>query len=202
MSRGRGLARLFALLVCMASASALVGCVVVRSPGGGISIQLATSVPSPATTQAPAAPEVGLTAVTVPDLNGRDVDEARAALRSLGFVPFTYDVPGWETSEHGTAYRTVVQQYPLEGRSWPVHTVVKLGIAVPEGMVTVPDIEGLPDAETTLKRLRLRPVEVPVHGPVDPDAAGVGLPYRQRPRAGAVVRVGSKVTYRAWWESQ
>lgn len=69
--------------------------------------------------------------------------------------------------------------------------------------VVVPDItqDCSIDADKLLKKAGLVPKRKPIHGPIDEDAASFGCPYRQNPKAGTVVKKGSKVTYRFWWEA-
>jgi beta-lactam-binding protein with PASTA domain len=70
-------------------------------------------------------------------------------------------------------------------------------------LVTVPDIEGLgaTQAEAVLRSVGLVPADIPVHGPIDEDAADIALAYRQSPRPGSTVSRGSKVSFRWWWEA-
>jgi hypothetical protein len=74
--------------------------------------------------------------------------------------------------------------------------------SVPVGMVKVPDVQGRIDADEALEAAGLRPHGIAVHGPIEEDCAGYMEAYRQRPAAGTLVKKGSKVTYRFWWESQ
>lgn len=70
-------------------------------------------------------------------------------------------------------------------------------------MVIVPDIEKDCDfdADKRLIALGLKVKRIDIHGPDDPDASGIGCPYRQSPKAGTKVKKGTLVTYRAWWEN-
>jgi hypothetical protein len=86
--------------------------------------------------------------------------------------------------------------------SSPASASAEASSQVPNGMVRVPDVEGLSDASEVLRAAGLVPVAVAVHGPVDPDCAGAGEAYRQDPAPGVAVTRGSKVTYRYWWETQ
>lgn len=69
--------------------------------------------------------------------------------------------------------------------------------------VVVPDItlDCSIDTDKLLKKLGLVPKRKAIHGPIDKDAAEIGCPYRQNPKAGTIVKKGSKVTYRGWWEA-
>lgn len=69
--------------------------------------------------------------------------------------------------------------------------------------VVVPDIESNCDidAQDVLKKLGLIGKRIDVHGPEDEDASSIGCPYRQFPKAGTIVKKGTTVTYRAWWEA-
>ena len=70
-------------------------------------------------------------------------------------------------------------------------------------MVRVPNIQGMcgKDADTLLRRVGLKPKGIPIHGPIESDAADIGCAYRQKPRAGTLVPKGTTVTYHYWWES-
>jgi beta-lactam-binding protein with PASTA domain len=68
--------------------------------------------------------------------------------------------------------------------------------------VQVPDIQGIVDPDPALAKAGLRGKVIAVHGPIEPDAAGIGEAYRQRPSAGAWVPKGTTVSYHSWWESQ
>jgi hypothetical protein len=71
-----------------------------------------------------------------------------------------------------------------------------------EGKVIVPDVTDCSlDADKILKKSGLVPKRIQVHGPIDKDAADIGCPYRQQPKAGTSVKKGTKVTYRSWWEA-
>jgi len=48
----------------------------------------------------------------------------------------------------------------------------------------------------------LRGKVIAIHGPIEPDAAGIGEAYRQAPSAGVWVPKGTTVSYHSWWESQ
>lgn len=69
--------------------------------------------------------------------------------------------------------------------------------------VIVPDItqDCSIDADKLIRKSGLVPKRIPIHGPIDEDAARIGCPYRQNPKAGTTVKKGSKVTYRSWWEA-
>ena len=69
-------------------------------------------------------------------------------------------------------------------------------------MVRVPDVQGRTDADDIIKAAGLKPKGIAVHGPVDTDATDIAEAYPQTPAAGTLVKKGSTVTYRFWWESQ
>jgi len=69
-------------------------------------------------------------------------------------------------------------------------------------MVSVPQIDGnCVNPEEVIKAAGLKPKIISVHGPIDNDASGGGCAYRQSPKAGTMVKKGSKVTFRSWWEA-
>jgi hypothetical protein len=72
-----------------------------------------------------------------------------------------------------------------------------------EKEVVVPNIESNCDldAQDVLKKFGLIGKRIDVHGPEDEDASSIGCPYRQSPKAGTIVKKGTTVTYRAWWEA-
>ncbi len=74
--------------------------------------------------------------------------------------------------------------------------------ATTSSMVIVPNIEGRIDARDILIRTGLRPVDIPVHGPIDEDAKDIGEAYRQNPKPGTAVPKGAPVSYRSWWEAR
>ena len=193
-------ARACSLMAVAAVAMVLAGCAANR-----IAAIQTTPEAAPAAS-APAALEVEPTSgvSVVPDMSGRIVEEAAAELRRIGFNVAFYDEEGWVGSIGSPDFRIVASQFPTGGREWPIGATVKLGVAVPSGMVSVPDVEGLliSEAEARLNAASLRAEEAPVHGPIDTDQAGFMRAYRQDPRPGTVVKKGSTVTYRFWWESQ
>ena len=69
--------------------------------------------------------------------------------------------------------------------------------------VIVPNIvDGCKDnVNTIIRAAGLKPKRIDIHGPVDHDAAGIGCPYRQNPKAGSSVPKGSTVSYRIWYEA-
>lgn len=68
-------------------------------------------------------------------------------------------------------------------------------------MKTVPQVDGnCKDTDEVIRAAGLVPKETQVHGPVDTDASSMGCAYRQDPPAGTVVKAGSVVSYRDWWE--
>lgn len=74
-------------------------------------------------------------------------------------------------------------------------------------MVRVPDITGgasgcVIDVDAILKPLGLKSKGIAVHGPVDPDAKDIGCAYRQSPRPGTMVKKGTVIKYRSWWEAE
>ncbi len=117
----------------------------------------------------------------VPDLSGRDIDEARDALERarlrLGGIS-------------GQREGIVLEQRPRAGAEVPVDTIVDLVVAFPE-MVTVPRVIGhsLEEAEELLVRL---PLGV---GRIEelPSDARAGTVIEQRPAPGARVGIDSRV---------
>ncbi len=198
-------ARACSLMAVAAVAMALGGCAADRIAAIQTAPEAAPAASAPAAS-APAALAVEPTSgvSVVPDMSGRIVEEAAAELRRIGFNVALYDEEGWVGSIGSPNFRTVASQFPTGGREWPIGATVKLGVAVPSGMVSVPDVEGLltSEAEARLNAASLRAEEAPVHGPIDTDQAGFMRAYRQDPRPGTVVKKGSTVTYRFWWESQ
>ena len=182
------------VVVCLI---ALCGC---ASAGRSATPPVSASAPAASASTASVTATSG--AAVVPDMSGTGADEASAVLRRLDFAVAFYDEEGWADSPSDPAFGTVVSQYPRGGEPWPPGGTVKLGLAVPDGMVSVPDVEGLADAEGLIRAAGLRPLVISVHGPVDPDAAGIGKAYRQRPRPGTILKRGSEVAYRIWGESQ
>lgn len=74
-------------------------------------------------------------------------------------------------------------------------------------MVRVPDITGgtsgcVIDIDAILKPLGLKSKGIAVHGPVDPDAKDIGCAYRQSPKPGTMVKKGTVIRYRSWWEAE
>lgn len=74
-------------------------------------------------------------------------------------------------------------------------------------MVRVPDITGgasgcVIDVDAILKPLGLKSKGIAVHGPVDPDAKDIGCAYRQSPKPGTMVKKGTVIRYRSWWEAE
>ena len=70
-------------------------------------------------------------------------------------------------------------------------------------MVKVPDITSdcKKDPIEILVNSGLRPIQIWVHGPGDVGAANLGCPYNQEPAAGTLVKKGSMVIFRSWWEA-
>lgn len=68
---------------------------------------------------------------------------------------------------------------------------------------TVPLVNGnCKGTDEVIRAAGLVPRETQVRGLVDDDASSPGCAYRQDPPAGTVVKAGSEVSYRAWWEGQ
>jgi hypothetical protein len=98
------------------------------------------------------------------------------------------------------------------GRAWSMVVLLlvsatALGGESAASLIRVPDITGgangcVTDVNAILKPLGLRSKEIAIHGPIDPDAKDIGCAYRQAPKAGTMVRKGTVVKYRSWWESQ
>ena len=90
--------------------------------------------------------------VELPDLEGMNEDEARAALNEVGLIPSITDV-----EDESVAEGTVLSQSPSAGRV-PQRSTVTLEVAVAPSTVAVPDVTGRTraDAERELGTQGLR----------------------------------------------
>jgi stage V sporulation protein D (sporulation-specific penicillin-binding protein) len=117
--------------------------------------------------------------VTVPDVTGLGVDEARKALLEAGL----------DSVLDGAGGR-VIRQLPAAGAQMNAGALVMLYVAGPtvvDGAVTVPDLKGMPvtDANRLLKSYGL---ELQIEGS--------GLAVSQSPAAGTSVNPTTRVTVR------
>lgn len=78
--------------------------------------------------------------------------------------------------------------------------ITLVGCGEDVGLVEVPDIHGMLDPDPVIRAAGLVPEGIPIHGPIEPDAADYMEAYRQEPAAGSMVPKGSTVTYHYWWE--
>ncbi len=130
--------------------------------------------------------------VQVPWLKGKTLAEARAALASAGLKIQVKTSPG-------PAKKGTVTSQSRSGEAAP-GSVVVVTVSTGAVLVTVPNIQGMLDPDPVLRRAGLRPKGIPIHGPIESDAAGFMEAYRQHPRAGSRVPRGTAVTYHFWWE--
>jgi serine/threonine-protein kinase len=167
--------------------SAPVGTVVRQVPSAGGSASKYSEV-ALAVSTGPESPRV-------PDVIGRTEADAVTAIEDAGFTLTASRV------SDNAASGTVIAQKPTAGKATSGDTV-DITISVGAHMVRVPDIHGIIDPDPTLAKAGLKGAVIAVHGPIEPDAAGIGEAYRQRPSAGAWVPQGTTVSYHSWWESQ
>ncbi len=117
--------------------------------------------------------------VTVPDLNGQSLRDAKKALGELKLIPV----------DDGQS-DTITGQMPAAGVTLPIGSQVMLytqqgEVVTPMELVRVPDVYGLSMAEAG-KLLRMRSLEMEIEGS--------GLSVSQSPAAGEYVAPGTKVT--------
>jgi len=131
---------------------------------------------------------LGKEAIALPDVVGKDAQDATATLRAKGFAVETVTVD--------SAYRagTVLSCLPKAGTLLPRGETVTLTVSagIPTGTVTVPDVVGLSrsDALIALWTAQLSVVDVIE---VDSDAPA-GTVIRQSHRRGTVVAAGTGMT--------
>ena len=131
--------------------------------------------------------------VAVPSVKGKQEKDATDALKSAGFKVKA-------SKKASTAKRgIVIVQSPSGGKAQP-GTTISITVSTGVEMVKVPNISGAMNPDSVLRRAGLKPKGIPIHGPIESDAAGYMEPYRQNPRAGTLVPKGSTVTYHYWWE--
>lgn len=143
-----------------------------------------TPKPTP-TPEAPAANTVTApTLVSVPQLTGLSLAEARAALETAGLTVSTVTV------EHGTAaVDTVIASELAEGVQVDPGSAIALTVA--SGSNYVPELVGLTSAEAEAQLLAFGFVS----GSADPQAPNDARVIGAYPTAGAVAPLGSTVTY-------
>lgn len=124
--------------------------------------------------------------VMVPDVTGRDTDQAALALRHAGLAEGRVDVIASETG-----IGLVIRQVPPAGSKVPHGTVVALQVAGPPARVAVPPVTGLPES----KAVRIIETAGLHAAPIthSPDPAGNHQVVAERPEAGTLVAQGSAV---------
>lgn len=75
----------------------------------------------------------------------------------------------------------------------------------PGNMVAVPKVDGTclwskPTTDNIIKSAGLKPKSIQLHGPEE-GAGETGCAYGQKPKAGSLVKKGSTVTYKMWFEA-
>lgn len=146
-------------------------------PATATPVPPATATPRPAATPTPNRP-------AVPNVTGRTLDDAFAALRAVGLVG---NVRGVNVNAEKD---TVVAQTPeAGGQAAPGSTVV---LSVATGQVVVPDVIGRPEAEAT-RALTQAGLRVGRVSPVPDARVPVGAVVRSSPVADSVVARGSAV---------
>jgi len=136
----------------------------------------------------------GAEPVSVPSVKGKTQKEAQSILVAAGFKVKVV------TKSSSAKKGTVSAQSPSGGKA-QVGSVVTITVSTGVEMVRVPNIQGMMNPDPVLQRVGLKPHGVAIHGPIESDAIGIGLAYRQRPRAGTLVPKGTTVTYHYWWEA-
>jgi serine/threonine-protein kinase len=167
--------------------SSLAGTVVAQTPPAGGSASKGAAV----TLVVSKGPDQ----LQVPPVVGKAKTDAISVLEAAGFI-LTVD----ERADASTK-GTVIAQEPSSGTAMRGATV-NITVSTGPEMVKVPDIGGMIDPDPVLKKAGLEPKGIPIHGPIESDAAGIGEAYRQDPGAGSLVPKGTTVTYRFWWETQ
>jgi beta-lactam-binding protein with PASTA domain len=163
------------------------GTVVSQEPSAGVETPKGSSVALVLST--------GPQPVAVPGVVGKAAADAVAVLKGAGFLVK-------QVNQAGKAKKgTVAAQSPAGGAMAQPGTTVAITVSTGVVMVKVPNIHGMMNPDALLKSLGLVPVGIAIHGPIEPDAAGIGEAYRQKPAAGTMVPKGSKVTYHFWWEA-
>jgi serine/threonine-protein kinase len=164
-----------------------VGAVVSQEPTAGAEAPKASSVAIVVSK--------GPQPVAVPDVVGKSKTDAAASLEAAGFL--VKAVNSASKAKKGA----VTAQSPKAGSQAPPGTKVTITVSTGVAMVRVPNIHGKMNPDPLLRSLGLVPHGIAIHGPIEPDAAGIGEAYRQSPRAGTLVPKGTKVTYHFWWET-
>ncbi|HEX5595347.1 MAG TPA: Stk1 family PASTA domain-containing Ser/Thr kinase [Micromonosporaceae bacterium] len=123
----------------------------------------------------------GQAPITVPNLVGKNINEARAILSQLGLVPReTY-------KEDGKPKDEVIGQSPADGSGVEKGAEIKLDVSTGPPMVTVPHVVGLPCQEAK-QQLEGQNLRVEIH--INPD----GTVHAQNPGAENQVPPQSTVT--------
>ncbi len=134
------------------------------------------------------APAPVISLVFVPELVGLPSDEARRAARMSGLRP--------ALEERGTSYDLwgrVLEQEPAPGLAVSAGAVVTLAVGA-RPHVVVPDVRGR-DEEEALSMLREAGLGTARRAARRADGMPEGSVVRTRPRAGAEVAFGSRVSY-------
>ncbi len=131
-------------------------------------------------------PTPTVTMVTVPDVQGRMWEEARADIESLGLRFVLEEQPGAAAPEG-----TIVRQEPPPGRSVPAGSEIRLYIAGAPAKVEIPNLVNvsLEAARDWLQQAGLQVVEQPVWSTVP-----ISTVIAQEPEQGTEVEAGSVVT--------
>jgi beta-lactam-binding protein with PASTA domain len=185
------------------------GQVLAQHPGGGASAPAGSAVrlnvaapasPGRTTTTAPPRPQPPVTAVTVPDVRGQKVNDARKQLRALGLVLEIRKVP------NSLPKNSVVAQSPPAGTAAKErdHVLVTVSRGPAKGekgaaAATVPAPPSVPDVtgedETTAAQdLEAAGFDVEAVDQGTTDESEAGLVVGQDPSAGRRAAAGSKVT--------
>ncbi len=126
--------------------------------------------------------------VDVPDVVGKQVDDAGTVLRDAGF-----DVSTQEKATTGSDPGTVLAQDPAAGGQADMGSTIKLTVAKAPEDVAIPDVEG-ETASDAIRALSAAGFEIDqqtkdVNGP-----EGDGVVITQRPKGGGKAKRGSRVT--------
>lgn len=133
-------------------------------------------------------PEDPVDHVTMPDLIGKPVKDAKAALDELGNFHISYD----ESHSDNAPSETVITQAPDPGRTLSLGGLVRLGISLgPESDQEMPDLVGLTEEEARKVLADLRYFAVQFTQVLDPENAGRVV--EQTPKAGAPVGESTEI---------
>lgn len=133
----------------------------------------------------------------VPNVKGMTITQATKAIKH---DRFRVGRVVYNEKAHGTT-GTVISQVPGADERAKDGLRIRLTISGPPPVVT-PDVNGIAFPDSIIRNAGLSPKEIPIHGPIEPDAGDYMEAYRQNPRAGTLVPKGSTVTYHFWWEAE